>query len=96
MKQIIDNSYFPTRKYEVVEEFPQDYIVWPIGRSNFQYEYYIPLAKPVKSEYDFQANIDPFSLKCIKVKSETLALQILKEAVRKGVDRKRFGEIVNQ
>lgn len=96
MKQIIDKSCFPTRKYEVVDEFPSDYIVWPIGRRNFQYECYIPLAKPIKGEYEFQANIDPFSLKCIKVESEALALQILKEAVRKGVDRNRYLEIVNQ
>lgn len=96
MRHIIDMYNFPTRKYEVVEEFPKGYIVWAIGRRNFKYECYIPLAKPIKGEYEFQANIDPLSLKCIKVDSETLALQILEEAVRKGVDRNRFLEIVNK
>ena len=95
-KVIVQVKYGRTDIFERVEEIPYGYCVWNIGRSNFPHEGCVPLAKPKPTEYDWQMCIDPDSLKYIEVGGETLALQILKEASRKGVDRNRFLEIVNQ
>ena len=35
-----------TDKFKIVDTFPLGYIVWPIGRENFPFPGYIPLAKP--------------------------------------------------
>ena len=35
-----------TDKFKIVDTFPHGYIVWPIGRENFPFPGYIPLAKP--------------------------------------------------
>lgn len=95
MKTIIDKKYGREDKFEQVAEVPFGYFVWNIGRHNFPHEKCVPLCKDGKNEFDWQRNIDINSLKYIEVESEELALRILKEAGRKGVDRERFYEIVN-
>ncbi len=82
-------------RFEPVDEFPSGYEVWNIGRKNFPHERCIPLARDKKSEYDWQCLIDPTTLKYIVVETEELALRILKEASRRGIDRKRFLEMTN-
>ena len=95
METIIDKKYGRTDRFEPVTEVPFGYSVWNIGRHNFPHEKCVPLCKLGKNVYKWQRNIDPDSLKYIVVESEELALRILKEAGRKGVDRDRFYEIVN-
>lgn len=80
-----DKKHGRTDIFEIVNEYPAGYVVWNIGRHNFQHESYIPLARPT-SDY----HIDLSSLKAIKVKDEQTALAILKEAARRGVDEKKF------
>lgn len=92
MKTITHTDFWgQTRVYEPVTEVPFGYSVWNIGRKNFQHERCIPLCKPGQTKY----SVDPSSLKYIMVETEELALRILEEASRKGVDRGRFYEIVN-
>ena len=82
---IIDEKYGRRDVFEVVEKYPAGYIVWPIGRHNFQHPGYIPLAKTVGGGF----NIDRNSLKAIKV-DEEVANAILQEAIRRGVDKEKF------
>lgn len=90
-KYITDECYGRKDIFEVVDEYPNGYVVWAIGRHNFQHPGYVPLAKEIKGTY----NVDTTSLKTIKV-DERVALIILREAVRKGVDEKRFKKIIKQ
>lgn len=96
MKTIIEKNWYRTDVFEQVTEVPDGYSVWPIGRENFQHERCVPLAKDGKNEEEWQRNIDVTSLKYIEVKSEELALRLLKEAIRRGCDKARFYEIVNE
>ena len=95
MKTIIDKKWYRTDRFEPVEEVPQGYFVWNIGRQNFPHERCVPLAKDGINQEPWQMNVDVENLKYIEVETEELALRILKEASRKGVDRERFYEIVN-
>lgn len=71
--------------FEVTDEFPGGYVVWNIGRHNFPYECYVPIARDI-------GNYHVDRPKCIKVKDEKLALTIMDEAAHgKGfVGRFRF------
>ena len=95
MEKIIDKKYGREDVFEPVTEFPLNYEVWNIGRHNFQHEKCIPLCKDGYNPEPWMHNIDLNSLKYIVVESEELALRILDEAIRHGVDRKRFYEMVN-
>ena len=96
MKTIVEKNWLRTDVFEQVAEVPEGYSVWPIGRQNFRHERCVPLAKDVKNEEEWQCNIDVTSLKYIEVASEGLALRLLDEAIRRGCDKKRFYEIVNE
>ena len=95
METIIDKKSFRTDRFEPVTEFPRGYLVWNIGRANFQHEKCVPLCKLGFNPDRWSRNIDIKSLKYIEVESEELALRILKEAGLKEIDRQRFYEIVN-
>lgn len=75
-----------TDTFEIVGSFPQGYIVWNIGRHNFPFPGYIPLAKP--SDEPHHIRLD--SLRALKVRDEETALRILKAAGRGEVNRERF------
>ena len=77
--------------YDIVDEFPTGYIVWNIGRHNFPYPGYIPLAKPT----DVPFHIDLHSLKAIRT-DEALADYILKEAGRHRIDKDGFHDILSK
>lgn len=68
------NQFGRTDRFEIVNEFPAGYQVWPIGRENFPHEGYLPLAV-VDSNY----HVDLNTLRCIEVESEGLALAALRE-----------------
>lgn len=91
MAQIIDKSYSRTDIFEIVSEFPEGYVVWNIGRQNFKYERYIPLAKP-NPNLEFHILLD--ELKALEVESEELALNIINEAQHRTVEKDLFENIV--
>lgn len=93
MKTLTSKTLHNTDTFEIVETFPYGYNVWNIGRRNFDFECYLPLAKPIPSKYSFQRCIDAETLKAIKVKDEETALKILNIASYETVDKKRFEEL---
>lgn len=96
MQTIIDKFFnMPTHTFEQVTEFPDGYVVWNIGRQNFPHERCIPLAKPLAISGDMKYHIDPNTLKYIEAETEELALQVIEEAKRHEINRKRFYEIIN-
>ena len=75
-----------TDTFGIVDAFPPGYIVWNIGRHNFPFPGYVPLAKP--SDKPHYIRLD--SLRAIKVRDEQTALRILKAAAEREVDMDRF------
>lgn len=86
--KIIDVKRYRTDEFDVVDEFPNGYVVWNIGRSNFQHPGYIPLARA-----DANYHVDLGSLKALYVGDENLCLSILREAGLHGVDKDKFLKI---
>lgn len=83
------DSWGKEDEFEVVEEFPEGYVVWNIGRHNFPVESYVPIARDLG-----HFNVD--NPKCIKVKDEKTAQKIMHEAAwGKGfVDKKKFLRLI--
>ena len=77
-----------TDVFEIADKFPNGYIVWPIGRSNFPYEGFIPLARPIGAY-----NIDIKSLKALRVE-EPLASHIIKEAGLYEINSLNYEDVV--
>jgi hypothetical protein len=96
MTTLTSKTMHSTHTFEVVETFPAGYSVWNIGRKNFNFECYLPLAKPKPSKYPFQKCIDPETLKAIKVKDEKTALKILNLSSCGVVDKSRFRELIKR
>lgn len=96
METLISKTMHNTHTFEVVETFPHGYNVWNIGRRNFNFECYIPLAKPKTTGYTLQKCIDAETLKAIKIKDEETALKILNLSSYEFVDKKRFEELTRQ
>ncbi len=70
---IFRDSWHELGMFEVVDDFPGGYVVWNIGRHNFPHESYVPIAMDI-------GNYRVDNPKCIKVKSEELALSIMYKA----------------
>ena len=90
---LIKDTYNRTDVFEIVTEFPDGYIVWPIGRRNFPFPGYIPLAKPSTQRYHVMFT----ELKTIKV-DEGIADYILHLATRGimgDIDKAKFERIIN-
>lgn len=79
-----------TDVFEIVDKFPNGYVVWPIGRANFPYEGFIPLARPTDVPY----HIDMNSLKALRV-DEPIASDILKEVHYREVNSMTFDDVVS-
>lgn len=86
MKTITNDSGFA---FDVVDEFPNGYEIWAIGREYFDFEGYIPLCEVGK---DYSVNTD--TLKALKVKDETLALALMDEAIKKGVNKNKYNKMI--
>lgn len=99
MEKIIDENRYRTDVFEVVDEFPAGYIIWNIGRENFNHECFIPLAQRVSNnkkglEY---YHIKTDTLKALKVESEELALFLMKYAHKvDSVNSSNFDQIVKE
>jgi len=94
MKTLTSKTMHNTHTFEIVETFPAGYVVWNIGRKNFNFECYLPLAKPISTKYTFQKCIDAETLKAIKVTDEETALKILNLSSYEVVDKERFEELI--
>lgn len=51
MNILVTENYNRKDIFEIVDEYPHGYIVWPIGRRNFPFTGYVPLAKPTDEPY---------------------------------------------
>lgn len=86
---LVIERYDRTDIFEVCKEFPTGYIIWNIGRANFPFEGYLPLAEPLQYPPN---HICLKSLKAIKI-DEDLALYLLRTASKGtygSVDEQRF------
>lgn len=90
-EKVVDCTGGPTYVFEVVDEFPDGYMVWNIGRKNFPYENYIPLCEAIEGTYNIKAE----TLKMLYVEREVDALFILNKANWRTVDKALFQKIVN-
>jgi hypothetical protein len=93
MKTIIDKKWYRTDTFEVVDEFPSNYVVWNIGRQNFPHKGYIPLAE-IDSSFDDLYHIKTETLKTLFV-GEELSDFIIESAGRKTINKKEFEKITN-
>jgi hypothetical protein len=93
MKKIIDKRWYRTDTFEVVDEFPSNYVVWNIGRHNFQHKGYIPLAETDET-FDDMFHIKTETLKTLFV-GEELSDFILKLAGKRTINKKNFETIKN-
>lgn len=74
MNILVTENYNRKDIFEIVDEYPHGYIVWPIGRRNFPFTGYVPLAKPTDEPY----HIDINTLKAIKVNDNALITFLMK------------------
>lgn len=77
MNKIIDKKWFRVDEFEIVDEWPDGYFIWNIGRENFMYPEYIPLAKKGNLPY----LVDLTCLKAFKCESEEIALKCMRTAM---------------
>lgn len=89
MNYIEDKTYWGrVDRFEVVDEWPEGYVVWNIGRSNFPHEGYLPLCR-VNADHI----VDLDTLKALNVGDEDVCLKVLKDAGFNNVDYERYKQI---
>lgn len=76
---INEDSFGRIDRYEIVDKFPDGYVVWNIGRLNFDHPCFVPLAKP---DPEREYGILRTGLKALKVESEELAKFVMNEAIK--------------
>lgn len=86
---LVSESYYRTDRFQIVENQPNGYDVWPIGRKNFPFPGYIPLAK-----FEGINMVNGCELKAMKF-DEELADLILREASRNGVKWDKLFHIIS-
>lgn len=79
-----------TDKFRIVDTFPRDYIVWPIGRHNFPFPGYIPLAKPHREK---KYNIDLTTLTALRCEHSDAILRLASQTI---INRNMFLELTNK
>lgn len=93
-EQIDKNEHFSsitrTDKFEVVQDFIKDTVIWNVGRENFNFKGYIPLVN-VDDNYNVVG-----TKYALKVDSEKLALYLLRQASFGTIDRDKFNELVEK
>ena len=89
METIIDNIAGRKDVYTIVDTFPYGYAVWNIGRKNFPYPGYIPLAK-----INGDCGVDITTLRAIKVETEEIAINIMNAAAKKPIQEIDFYSIL--
>ena len=93
MEVIVDKRWYRTDVFHVVSDFPENYIVWNIGRQNFPHDGYIPLAE-IDETFDDMCHIKTETLKTMFVGNELSDL-IMKAAGKNTVSKQEFESIKN-
>lgn len=75
--ELIHKIYNRSDRFTISDTFPSGYIVWNIGRSNFPFEGFVPLAKP---DPTMPYHIILKDLVAWRVKDEETALRIIEQA----------------
>lgn len=91
MEKIINKLPFRTDEFEIVNEFPHGYVLWNIGRENFPFPGFIPIAQP-KPENMYHIRLD--TLKALRLDDEDLCLHLMREGHRRWMDAPTFFEVV--
>lgn len=86
MEKFNDGNYV----FETTNEFLDGYEIWAIGRRNFEHKGYVPLCEVDENHY-----VKRDTLKALKVKDEVLALSLLYEAVKRGVNKKKYNKMIS-
>ncbi len=87
--KIISESPFNTHTFEIVEKIPAGFYVWNIGK-NMGSDEYIPLAEDLNPNHKENFEINPNTLKAIKLSKDEV--KVLREAANWGVVNKTNAE----
>lgn len=79
-----------TDNFRIVDTFPRGYIVWPIGRQNFPFPGYIPLAKPHREK---KYHIDLSTLAALRCEKSDAILRLASQTI---INREMFIELMNK
>lgn len=93
MKTLTRTHFGRTDVFRILDEFPAGYKVWNIGRQNFPFEGYIPIAKPSKENKYY---IDRATLAAVKVEDEIIALRVLCFAGQHPCGKEDFERLITQ
>ena len=77
------------RDYEVVEKIPSGFYVWNIGE-NMGSDEYIPICEDLHPEDKDNYEINPYTIKAIKLNAEEV--KALREAAHVGINNKKTAE----
>ena len=77
------------RDYEVVEKIPSGFYVWNIGE-NMGTDEYIPICEDLHPEDKDNYEINPYTIKAIKLNAEEV--KALREAAHVGINNKKTAE----
>lgn len=75
--------------FEIVEKIPRNYFVWNIGE-NMGTDEYIPICEDLHQEDKDNYEINPYTLKAIRLSIEEV--KALREAAQVGVNSKKTAE----
>ena len=81
----IDNGFGVEYTFKIVDEIPDGYVVWNIGRHNFPFEKMIPLCL-----VDKNYNVDVEKLLAFECVNEDVAFLIMKVAGRQTINKKKI------
>ena len=93
MKTLTQTCYGRTDVFRIVDEFPAGYVVWNIGRQNFPFEGFVPIARPTKENKYY---IDLKTLAAVRVKDEITALRVICFAGEHRCEKEDFDKLINQ
>lgn len=82
-------TFGKSRSYEVVEKIPSGFFVWNIGE-NMGTDEYIPVCEDLHPEDKDNYEINPYTLKAIKLSVEEV--KALRKAASVGINSKRTAE----
>lgn len=83
------DTFGKSRSYEVVEKIPSGFFVWNIGE-NMGTDEYIPVCEDLHPEDKDNYEINPYTLKAIRLSVEEV--KALRKAASVGINSKRTAE----
>lgn len=86
---ITAETIWSTHKFQIVKKIPEGFFVWNIGE-NMGSDEWIPLAQNLKPEDKENFEINPYTLKAIRLNPEEV--QILRKAAAVGVNNIKTAE----